>query len=183
MSTKLTNILSVEAERPDMEACRHIHLFREGSFLRAYEVSAWLVHRFLNDRYKMTNRRYKGHDEPVAMLGFPPQSLDGILSTERCSGFTRLEVSSEQVDVVVSEKELPDEYEVELFLDDFKRWKESLPVEEQEKSRKGGTDSLPGKTSATTILQKILTFPVENRTPLDCQSFLFQLRAETASLF
>ena len=39
---KLSEILSIEKERADDPALRVIHLYQEGSFLRAYDWSAWL---------------------------------------------------------------------------------------------------------------------------------------------
>ena len=51
---KLQDILTVEQDRPDSQSARVVHLFLEGSFLRAYEWSAWLCCRYLNE-YKAAN--------------------------------------------------------------------------------------------------------------------------------
>lgn len=51
-----------------------IHLHREGSFLRAYEWSAWLCCRYLHE-FKVNNRMFKGIENPVAYIGFPETSL------------------------------------------------------------------------------------------------------------
>ena len=40
--SQLKEILEKERERSTMEQCSVIHLFREGTFYRAYEWSAWL---------------------------------------------------------------------------------------------------------------------------------------------
>ncbi len=52
-----------------------LHLHREGSFLRAYEWSAFLSCRFLH-QFKVNKRVFKGIDQPVAYIGFPETSLD-----------------------------------------------------------------------------------------------------------
>ena len=52
-----------------------IHLHREGSFLRAYEWSAFLSCRYLHS-FKINKRAFKGIDQPVAYIGFPETSLD-----------------------------------------------------------------------------------------------------------
>ena len=40
--SQLKEILATERERNSLEQCAVIHLFREGTFYRAYEWSAWL---------------------------------------------------------------------------------------------------------------------------------------------
>lgn len=43
---KLSDILGAEQQRSGTEFKRVIHLYQEGTFLRAYEWSAWLCCRF-----------------------------------------------------------------------------------------------------------------------------------------
>lgn len=50
---KLSEILTAEKQRQDAAARLVIHLYQEGSFLRAYEWSAWLCCRYLNS-FKVT---------------------------------------------------------------------------------------------------------------------------------
>ncbi len=40
--SQLKEILEKEKERGTLEQCTQVHLFREGTFYRAYEWSAWL---------------------------------------------------------------------------------------------------------------------------------------------
>ena len=44
--SQLKEILSIEQERSSLEQCAVIHLFREGTFYRTYEWSAWLCLRY-----------------------------------------------------------------------------------------------------------------------------------------
>lgn len=53
---------------------RDVHLHKEGSFLRAYDWSAWLCCRYLHE-FKVNKRAFKGIDEPVAYIGFPETNL------------------------------------------------------------------------------------------------------------
>jgi len=66
----------IEQERQLVQTgqLRDVHLHREGSFLRAYDWSAWLCCRYLHD-FKVNKRAFKGIDEPVAYIGFPETSL------------------------------------------------------------------------------------------------------------
>ncbi len=51
-----------------------IYLFREGSFLKAYEHSAFLFHRYIHE-FKLSRRFIKTVNRPVISLGFPESSL------------------------------------------------------------------------------------------------------------
>ena len=66
----------IEQERQLVQIgyCREVHLHREGTFLRAYDWSAWLCCRYLHD-FKVSKRTFKGIDTPVAYIGFPETSL------------------------------------------------------------------------------------------------------------
>lgn len=75
---QLKEILSIEENRTEDSKCV-IHLFQEGSFYRAYEWSAWLCHRFIN-QFKVTHRRFKSIEHSVLFVGFPVASLEKYLS-------------------------------------------------------------------------------------------------------
>ena len=47
--SQLKEILEKERERSTLEQCAAIHLFREGTFYRAYEWSAWLCVRYFTE--------------------------------------------------------------------------------------------------------------------------------------
>lgn len=65
----------VEQESRQTAASRsELHLYREGTFLRAYEWSAFLACRYLHD-FKVNKRQFKDIGQPVAYIGFPDTSL------------------------------------------------------------------------------------------------------------
>ena len=66
--SQLKEILSIEQERSSLEQCAVIHLFREGTFYRAYEWSAWLCQRYFTE-LKVTHRLLKG-GEDIVFVGF-----------------------------------------------------------------------------------------------------------------
>lgn len=51
----IKDILEIEQSRETAEDWRRIHLFQEGSFYRAYEVSAWLCHKHIS-QFRVTHR-------------------------------------------------------------------------------------------------------------------------------
>ena len=68
-------IIENEAQRLACGERDVIHLHREGSFLRAYEWSAFLSCRYLH-QFKVNKRIFKGIGHPVAYIGFPETSID-----------------------------------------------------------------------------------------------------------
>src|SRR5574344_2479952 len=74
----IKEILNIEQTREDNTL---IHLFAEGSFWRAYELSSWLCFRFVNE-FKPTKRRIKGIDATVTFVGFPRQSLQKFIPAD-----------------------------------------------------------------------------------------------------
>ena len=63
----------IEQEQQQVQAgrLRDVHLHKEGTFLPAYDWSAFLCCRYLHD-FKVNKRVFKGIDEPVAYIGFIP---------------------------------------------------------------------------------------------------------------
>lgn len=59
---QLKDILETERLRADMAQCLRINLFKEGTFYRAYEWSAWLCVRYVQE-FKTTRRLMKNTDE------------------------------------------------------------------------------------------------------------------------
>jgi len=57
--SQLKEILEKEKDRSSLEQCAAINLFREGTFYRAYEWSAWLCLRYFTE-LKVTHRILKG---------------------------------------------------------------------------------------------------------------------------
>ena len=49
------------SRRSTVEQCRMIRLYAEGTFYRAYEWSAWLCVRYIQD-FKATKRKFKNED-------------------------------------------------------------------------------------------------------------------------
>ena len=55
----IKDILEIEQMHETSEDWRRIHLFLEGSFYHAYEVSAWLCYKHIS-QFRVTHRYLKG---------------------------------------------------------------------------------------------------------------------------
>lgn len=113
---------------------RDLHLNREGTFIRAYDWSAWLACKYLHD-FKVNKRTFKGIDEPVAYIGFPETSLEKWIPE---GAVQRLEDEKYLV-ITLPELMITDTYE--MMSDSYAEWKEALPLTESNSGvrKKGGS--------------------------------------------
>lgn len=75
---KIKDVLEIESHRESIEQCRVINLFQEGTFYRAYEWSAWLCVRYVQE-FKTTKRLFKNEDTSLVFVGFPITSLQKFI--------------------------------------------------------------------------------------------------------
>lgn len=177
---KILDILSIEKERSDVDAIRTIHLFQEGSFYRAYEWSAWLCHRYIY-QFKVTHKHLKNIEESVLFIGFPVSSIEK---------YTPKDAIVNKVD----EKELviqlliDDGMSIDIMQTDYQMWKSSIPIQTSQNAEyKSPAKVKPliaesQQMSITGIMQQILAFPLENRTPMQCMTFIAETKQQLACL-
>lgn len=126
----ISDILEIENKRSEPDSWRTIFLHKDGKFYRAYQVSAWLYSRAINE-YKVTHRRFKSVDESVLFVGFPVESLMKWIPEDVQVDFTdeqllRLQLSDAKVAELCGEAESPKAaYEV---------WKGLHPVTKEPQS-------------------------------------------------
>ena len=170
----------LETERNRNGDILGIYLFAEGMFYRAYEWSAWLCVRYVNE-FKVTRRDLKNNEgESVVFIGFPIASLNKFLpedaTVEQAEGHLRVHLPME------SKPELADEAAMQ---EAFGNWKSSIPVAV---TKKGGLrDEMRGPGGEaprhmSEIMLSIVGFPIEQKTPIECMTFLAQLKQQIASL-
>lgn len=175
----INEILEFESSRDGLEMQRTIHLFQEGSFYRAYDWSAWLMCRYLHD-FKVTHRRMKGIEQSVALIGFPVTSLSKWVTVD----LERHDVSDKHITFTLSEDVFCDLGEGVNPDDVFNDWKASHPIVEKAARRQSDADSPQQHVmSLSMIAQRILSFPVEAKSPIDCYQFLSEIKQQIAKLF
>lgn len=171
----------IEQERCQVQAggLRDVHLHKEGSFLRAYEWSAWLCCRYLHD-FKVNKRQFKGIDEAVAYIGFPETSLQEWIpegAWQRVEDEKHLVMTLPEVMV----NEVP-----EALATAFEEWKDAIPQTESNPGmrKKGGkeagnagdvrADEVP--LTLTAVMQRVLAFPIESKSPIESMTFLADIK-------
>ncbi len=183
--------MSVTKEIIDQEALRvktgvygEIHLHKEGTFLRAYDWSAWLCCRYLHE-FKVNKRTFKGIDEPVAYIGFPETSLAKWMP----EGAATEAVDEKHVKMVLPPIMLIDDGQA--MESAYGEWKAAIPLTEMhggQRKREQGDDveslfEAPPAASLTSIMQRVLAYPIESKSPIECMTFLADVKQRLAKLF
>ena len=178
---QLKEILEIERNRIREGNYSTIYLFPEGTFYRAYEWSAWLCCRFVS-QFKATRRETKGEmRESIVFIGFPITSLNKFLPED--AQMSSNEDKSVNITLPISVfREVED---AEALGDAFGHWKESIPLVVSRKGSvkddlKNATDAQPHRMSE--IMLRILAFPVEQKTPMECMNYIAGVIQDIAKL-
>ena len=175
--------VEIEDSRDMPTAYNRINLFVEGSFFRAYEWSAWLCYCYMSN-FKLLHRRFKGIDKSVIFLGFPKTSYKKWAK----EGMELLQIDEKHycVDIPLS---LLGNVGCEEMKVQFDEWKSNTPLtKEHEKPMtiaENPDSSVPGnvqKVSIIGIMQQIIVFPIEEKSPVDCANFLSNIRKQLMSM-
>lgn len=181
---QLKEILAIENDRTDVTRSV-IHLFQEGSFYRAYEWSAWLCHRYIN-QFKVTHKQFRGVDASVLFVGFPVTSLPKYAG----DSVALVDVDEKLKDILLPENVIPDDMSLEIMSTDYETWKSTIPLSEPVSKKKKTQETVFSNaerkdvTPATKggIMQQILAFPLENKTPIQCMTFIAELKQQVVSI-
>lgn len=180
--SQIIQIVQTERERSE-ETRNVVHLYQEGSFYRAYEWSAWLCHRFIQ-KFKVTHRQLKGIEDSVLFIGFPVTSLEKYFGMFSCK-----EVSEKSKNIFLSSSIIPEDMELEMMQTDYDAWKSSIPLTVNNAKKDNIEADSQAKTfpqmsshTLTSIMQQILAFPLEQKTPIECMLFVAETKQNLARL-
>ena len=177
----------IEQERLQVQAghLAEVHLHKEGTFLRAYDWSAFLCCRYLHE-FKVSKRVFKGIDEPVAYIGFPETSL---------MKWTPEGAQQEVVDEKHLQLRLPEVMVAEapdVLADAYAEWKAAIPLTEPQagQRRRSTAKDLPfgdepaedSPATLTSIMQRVLAWPLESKSPLETMTFMADIKQRLATL-
>lgn len=190
---QLKDIVEIEKQRDDLTKCRTAWLYRDGSFLRAYEWSAWLFVKYIND-FKVSNRQVKSLGQVLAMIGFPPASMEkftpeGAKVSPQQDGSIVIELPSSLI---------PDDTDIRELSVEYGEWKKGLPVAEGKAAKKESENlfadvatseprhEMPSQprcpATLTGIMQQILAYPLEQKSPIENMMFLSGIKRQLLSL-
>ena len=186
---KLNEILSLEKVRNTPENVRQVHLWADGSFFRAYEWSAWLCVRYIN-QFKVTRRSFKSVGGDMLFIGFPQKSIYKFVPEG-----VAIETNDEKNIILNLPEAMVAPDEGSSLEKDYQNWRATIPLVGEKPGISSSSDTLfdnagpsaavkssSKSVSMTGIVKQLLEYSVENHTPLDCMLFIAELRKQASSL-
>ena len=173
--SQLKEILQKEKERNNVDQCTVIHLFREGTFYRAYEWSAWLCLRYFTE-LKVTHRVLKG-GEDIIFVGFPLTSLERYTP----EGAAVLPLDDKGIEITLPADVFPPVADCETLQANFTDWKQCQPLTEASKKKVEEEKARTEKSAhprLTDIMLRILAYPIEQHSPMECMGFLGDIKQQ-----
>lgn len=189
---KLSAALEYEKLREDAASWNKVILHRDGKFYHAYNWSAWLIKQYVcteefqqqrGDEKLLQVNRYPSKHGEYAMLGFP---LDSISKYIPAYENARKMEDSDDMEITVSIDFGDADYEALSRM--YEEWFATCQLKEKKGKGNAAITHSDGKAPALarsgifSILVKVLSYPVEAKTPAENIEFISQLRQEVAAL-
>lgn len=182
----ISEILRIEKETRanDPSNISKCYLFKEGSFIRAYEFSAWLLvnvvgDKSVNSQLKTTHKSLKDGTDFI-FVGFPVVS-----TTKYIPSNIKIESVDDKQSIIDISELVPDNDENrQKILSEFQTWKDSIPVKE-EKNKSEGNPSDRNEhrnVSLTMVFQQILGYDMTVHTPMEWGEFIKSLKADLTKI-
>lgn len=177
----LTDKFAREKERKDISDWKTIYLYREGTFLRAFNASAWLLATYVyNDEF----RKQVGGKQPLQVqhlmsktngdyifAGFPVASIDKYVTMCDKRDENSDVVVLTMCDIIAPLFQTGEEYE-----EAYAKYLASLPPAKEKKDKPKQQQSFNSEDDGANvmasgglfeILRSIVAYPLEEKTPLE----------------
>lgn len=183
----IADIQTLETARQTADTYGRIHMVKENNFYRAHDWSAWLAVTFpINDAWKQLSIVAKKLKDGYidAFVGIPSTSLEKYIPND--GSVTFVPIGDNQIDILINVTDdiLTSDYDtVRKAVDE---WKAQLPLTESKKQGRESrevSEARPRITRISDVLQQILSFPLESKSPMEAFEFLRQLRQDVVALF
>lgn len=189
---KLSAALEYEKLREDAASWNKVILHRDGKFYHAYDWSAWLIKQYVcNEEFQQQRgdekllqvSRYPSKHGEYAMLGFP---LDSISKYIPAYENARKMEDSDDMEITVGIDFGEADHETLSRM--YEEWFATCQLKEKKGKGNAAMTHSDGKAPALarsgifSILVKVLSYPVEAKTPAENIEFISQLRQEVAAL-
>lgn len=132
-----------------------IYLHKEGLFWRAYEYSAYAFAKSIK-QYNAKKKFIKKVAGEIVFIGFPNSILATILDLCEQKGYA-VNKNNSIIKIELSTKK-----------EGFGKWKNEIKVE----------DSIKLKKNNLALIDRIASFPLATKTPMEAQQFLYKLQLE-----
>ena len=137
----------------------------------------------VNNPLKISAKKLKdGYIE--AWVGFPLSSIGKFVPNDGSVQFAP--ASDTQIDITVNLTDDLAESDYDTLRNMVDDWKSKLPLNESRKNRREEreiSDEVPRITRISDIMGRVLSFPLESKSPMEAWEFLRQLRQQIAAMY
>ncbi len=180
---KLAEILEKEHARTELQQCAVIHLVLEGTFYHAYEWSAWLCFRYVAQLKATRRLLQKDSQDTLVFVGFPQNSLTKYTPV----GAETISLDDGSIDFVLPLSVFQPDSTFDTLQTDFENWKQSVVLTEKsqkkvKEEKYGGVLPSERPVRLTDIMREIVVYPLEQHSPLECMSFLAEVKQKIANI-
>ena len=177
-------VLENEKKRSDSDGIRKLYMYPEGTFIRAFDWSAWLWCHYIKS-FKPMRRKVKETGEIIIQIGcpldkFPVYIPDGAPQEHNPDG---------SVFFSLDDSKIPFDADIAAMSAEFEEWKKNVPENDSGVRRKPENSGVPAKyfeprqpLTITGVMQQILAFPIEKKSLVECTAFLSDLKIQLAKL-
>lgn len=189
---KITPALAYEKLRNDADSQNKIILHKDGKFYHVYEYSAWLLKTIVcteemqkerGDAKPLQVNRFVTKNGEYVLAGFPLESVTKYIP--EYDSMQEMEGGDLCIGITLSDD--MKSMTTEQLQAAFDEWKKSQPEKEGRKSNReihNGSDQAPtlARSGVFGILQEILSYPVEQKTPTDNIEFISHMKQRIVAL-
>lgn len=185
---RLIQALDNEKQRQAPQNWNKVFLHKDGKFLHAYEWSAWLTKAFVcteemqrerGDKSFLSAFRYAAKGSEYAMIGFPLESLSKYFPE-----YADMQPLGD--DLVITVNVPFDESNVgyDDLQQSFEEWKSQCPLKEKKPKQNQSSDynGTGGRAGVFAILQRVVSYPVEQKSMQENTDFLISLKQDIVAL-
>ena len=179
--------LEYEKHRQQPDDWNKVILHREGKFYRVYDWSLWLIKTIVctedfqkqrGDDKVLSAKRYVGKKTgEYAMSGFPVESMSKYIPEYKA---VRPMEGGDDLEVTINLPLKGDET-YEIMFAAFNEWKQKLEIYEPD-DKKGKVKDAKPRGGAFSIVQRLLSYPVEKKSSAENVEFISELKELAAEL-
>ncbi len=129
---------------------------------------------------KVTRRLLKG-GEDIVFVGFPLTSLERYTPANS----NVKPYGDACVDLLLSFPVFPSDASIESLQSSFANWKQSQPLTEASKKKQQEEKAIADRNThprLTDVMLRILSYPVEQHSPMECMAFLSDVKQQISNI-
>lgn len=177
----LKEIIDIE-ERKATDDLYKIHFINENGWWRAYEWSAYLCQNFPcnlkpSERLKVTHKQNDKIENGIVLVGLMLSSFGKYLPSVEAPNITSNHFIVDAKTIFTNT-----DFSIDTYKQQLNEWKNSFPYKTESKKQTNTAKTTVDTTTLTAVMQEILAYPLECKSPLDNTMYISDLKNKLLKL-